>query len=134
MATADPAPASLARTAGAHRRVSSRDRVGTTRRWAVGVLALATVALAGYLVLLVVATALVATFVSGVFDLGPVGVDARSLVPSVATVLLVGWCTGLATSAAIAGGEVLGPRTAGLVAGGTGTVAGLAALALTGLL
>ena len=134
MASADPAPVTLARSAGVHRRVPEVDRVRTTQRWAVGVLVLATAALLAYLVLLVVAMAMLTAFVSGVLDIGPASFDARALGPSVATVLLVGWCTGLATSAATTRGEALGPRTAGLLAGGLGTASGLVVMALTGLL
>ena len=64
----------------------------------------------------------------------PVSFDLLAVAPDVAPVLLVGWCTGLAASAALARGETLGARTAGITAGALGTVAGAAVLALTGVL
>ena len=64
-----------------------------------------------------------------------VSFDVLSVATDVAPVLLVGWCTGLAASAALsARGEALGVRAAGITAGALGAVAGAAVLALTGLL
>ena len=67
-------------------------------------------------------------------DRTSVSIDVLSVAADVAPALLVGWCTGLATSAALARGEALGARAAGIAAGALGTTAGAAVLALTGLL
>ena len=48
--------------------------------------------------------------------------------------LLVGWCTGMATSVVLARGDALGARMAGVTAGGVGVLAGALVLRLTGLL
>jgi len=105
-------------------------RVVTTQRWTIGVLALSTVLLCAYLVLLVTATWLFASAWSGLTH-HPVSFDLLSVARDVAPVLLVGWCTGLAASAALARGEALGARAAGITAGVLGTVTGAAVLALT---
>ena len=110
------------------------DRVRTTQRWAVSVLALATVVLLAWAVALVAASWLAVTAVAAVTSAGPVSFDLRSVAAGVAPVLLVGWCTGLACAAVLAGGEALGARAAGIVAGAVGSTAGVAVMALTGLL
>ena len=108
-------------------------RVVTTRRWAIGVLAISTLLLVAYLVLVVALTWFFASTWNGLAG-GSLSIDLFSVAADVAPALLVGWCTGLATSAALTGGESLGPRTAGIVAGVLGSTAGAALLALTGLL
>ena len=108
-------------------------RVVTTQRWTVGVLALATVLLGAHLALLVTASWFLASAWGGLTHT-TVSFDLLSVATDVAPVLLVGWCTGLAASAALARGEALGARAAGLTAGALGGVAGAAVLALTGLL
>jgi len=105
----------------------------TTRRWAVGVLAVATVVLAAYVAALVVGVWLVAFAWSAMTSQDAV-LDVGGLVRDVAPALLVGWCTGLALSAWLTGEEALGPRASGIVAGVLGSSAGAAVLALTGLL
>lgn len=136
MSSADPAFTHLRPTSpvGAHRRRGDVDRVRTTQRWAVSVLVLATVALLAWVAVLVAASWLAVAALTAVTSGGPVTIDLRSVAASVAPVLLVGWCTGLACAAALAGGEALGARTAGLVAGLAGSVAGAAVMALTDLL
>lgn len=113
-------------------RSTDADRVVTTQRWTIGVLALATLLLTAYLILLVSTTWLLAAAWSGLTReaLSP---DLLSVAADVAPVLLAGWCTGLATSAALARGEALGARAAGLVAGAVGTTVGAALLMFTGL-
>lgn len=120
-----------ARATGATR-ASLTDRVETTQRWAIGVLAVATVLLGVYLALLVTATWLFAS-VWGGLTRDPVSVDLLSVVADVAPGLLVGWCTGLATSAVLGRGDALGARAAGIAAGALGATLGAAVLALTGL-
>ena len=106
----------------------------TTQRWAIGVLAVSTVLLLAYLALLVAVAWLFASGWGVVTAGQPATVDVLAILADVAPSLLVGWCTGLAASAVLAGGEALGARTAGLVAGAVGTTAGAAVLALTGIL
>jgi hypothetical protein len=109
------------------------ERARTTRRWAVAVLSLATVALLGYVVFLVAVVWVLASAWNDVFSIGGLSLDLLAVVRSVAPVLLVGWCTGLAACAALSRGEAMRPRTAGLAAGAVGTAAGAAVLALSNL-
>ncbi|HYN67224.1 MAG TPA: hypothetical protein VES93_10075 [Ornithinibacter sp.] len=109
------------------------DRVVTTQRWTIGVLALATLLLTGYLLLLVSTTWLLAATWSGLTR-DAVSLDLVSIARDVLPVLLVGWCTGLAASAALGRGEALGARTAGILAGVVGAVAAAVVLSLTDLL
>lgn len=109
-------------------------RVVTTQRWAVGVLAVSTLALIAYAALLVVASWLFAFGWNTVTAGESVSVDVLAIGADLAPALLVGWCTGLAASAVLARGEALGARGAGIAAGALGTTAGAALLALTGLL
>jgi len=106
----------------------------TTQRWAVGVLAVSTVLLLAYLALLVAGGWILASGWNVITGGQPATVDVLAILADVAPSLLVGWCTGLAASAVLAGGEALGARTAGLAAGAVGTTAGAAVLALTGIL
>ena len=109
----------------------------TTQRWAVGVLAVSTVLLLAYLALLVAGGWILASGWNVITGGQPATVDVLAILAILADVapsLLVGWCTGLAASAVLAGGEALGARTAGLAAGAVGTTAGAAVLALTGIL
>lgn len=129
--TADLGPSP---TVGAHRRAAHPDRVRTTRRWTVGVLAAATSALAAYLVLVVAAVWVVVSTVDAVAARDTPPLDLVAVLADVAPGLLVGWCTGLAASAALAGGEALGARVAGVAAGAVGMTAGAAVLAVTGIL
>ncbi|MEO5609374.1 MAG: hypothetical protein ABIQ61_07085 [Ornithinibacter sp.] len=123
-----------ARPPGAHREGDSLLRVRTIRRWAVGVLALATVALFAYAAVLLVAMSLLVFFWNGLSGGGPASLDAVAVARSLAPVLLVGWCSGLASSAALSGGEVIGPRTAGILSGAVGVLAGGLVMAMTDLL
>jgi hypothetical protein len=110
------------------------DAATTTQRWAIGVLAVSTVLLLADLALLVVGAWLLASGWNVVTTGQPATVDVLAILADVAPSLLVGWCTGLAASAVLTGGEALGTRTAGLAAGAVGTTAGAAVLALTGIL
>ena len=110
------------------------DSAVTTQRWAVGVLALSTLALVAYAALLVLANWLFAFGWSTVTTGESVSVDVLAIGADLAPALLVGWCTGLAGAAVLARGETLGARGAGVAAGALGTAAGAALLALTGLL
>ena len=121
-------------SAGAHRPNDPTARVRTTRRWAVGVLAVATAGLLAYLAAVLAAVWMFASAWDAVVGHGSGSIDALGLVVDVAPALLVGWCTGLAASAVLSRGEALGPRTAGVAAGLVGTVLGWAVLAMTGLL
>ena len=136
MSSADPAVTRMRPPGpvGAHRRRGDTDRVRTTQRWAGYVLALATIVLVAYLAVLVVASWLVVAAFTAVTSGGPMTVDLPAVVAAGAPVLLVGWCSGLACAAALAGGDALGARTAGIVAGLVGSTAGAAVMALTGLL
>ncbi len=109
-------------------------RVRRAQGWAVGVLAVATTALLGYVVALAAFTALVGIALDAVRHGGSPSVDLSLVVADVLPGLLVGWCIGLATTTVLARGEALSPRAAGLVSGVVGAAAGAAVLALTGLL
>ena len=106
----------------------------TARRWAVGVLALATVALGAYLSLAVVAAWLVVSAVQAVADLETAPFDPTSLLVDVAPGLLTGWCVGLVLAGVLGRGPALGARWAGCAAGALGSLAGGAVLAATGVL
>ena len=97
-------------------------------------LVFSTLALLGYVALLVVANWLFAVGWNAVTTGESVSVDVLAIGADLAPALLVGWCTGLAAAAVLCRGEALGPRTAGLAAGALGTAVGAALLALTGLL
>ena len=92
-------------------------RVRRAQGWAVGVLAVATTCLLGYVVLLLAAVSLAGTALQAVGrrDLPPV--DLSSVAADVLPGLLVGWCLGLAATTVLARGEALSPRAAGLVSG-----------------
>lgn len=60
-------------------------------------------------------------------------VDLVGAVADLLPGLLVGWCTGLAAVSVLARGEALGPRAAGMAAGGLGIVAGAVVLRATGV-
>lgn len=99
-------------------------RLGTARRWMVGALAVATLAL------FVVVLRFLSAF--GVLDdLTPSGaLDVAGLVlPG----LLVGWCTGFAALALLLGDDLVRPRTVGLLAAFVGCVLGAALLPLGGI-
>ena len=110
-------------------------RWATARRWAVGVLALASVALAGYLALLLLA----ASVVAWAFDVvrpGGVegGVDLAGLAADTLPGLFLGWCSGLAATASLARGHALGARVNGVTGAVLGILAGALVLRLTGVL
>lgn len=106
-------------------------RWGTARRWAVAVLVVATLAMAGHLALVVVATSMAAWVIEVVRPGAASGLDVVGLVLDSLPALLVGWCTGLAVTAATARGEALGARSAGVVGGAVGVGAGVAVLRVT---
>lgn len=110
------------------------DAAATTQRWAIGVLALSSGLLLAYATLLVAPAWLFAVGWNVVTAGHAASVDALAVGADLAPALLVGWCTGLAASAALTRGPALGARTAGVAAGAVGTAAGAALLALTGLL
>ena len=102
--------------------------------WAVGVLAVATTALLGYVVALAAVASLVGIALDAVRHRGSPSVDLSLVAADVLPALLVGWCIGLATTTVLARGETLSPRAAGLVSGVVGATAGAAVLALNGIL
>lgn len=104
------------------------------RRWTVGVLGVGTVALLVHATLLVAMAWLLGSVFEAVTARESVQVDLFAVAADVAPVLLLGWCSGMATSASIARGETLGARTAGVVSGTVGIVAALLVMRLTGLL
>jgi hypothetical protein len=106
----------------------------TARRWAVGVLLVATLALVAYLALVTVAAALAVVLLGAVLDLDATRLDLAGVAVDAAPALLVGWCLGLAAAAGLAGRTSLGPRVTGLLAGGLGAAAGAGVLSLSGLL
>jgi len=110
------------------------DTAGTTRRWAVAVLSVSTLALVAYAALLVVAFRMFAFGWNTVTTGEPVSVDVLAIGSDLAPALLVGWCTGLAGAAVLARAEALGARGAGIAAGLLGTATGAALLGLTDLL
>lgn len=123
------------RPRGAHRAAARDvDRLPTVQRWAAAVLVLATVGLAVYVALAATAVWLVGSVIDVVTGGGSASLDALAVARHVAPVLLVGWCTGMATAVGLAPGRALGARAAGLLAGSVGTAAGLVVLLLTGLL
>lgn len=110
---------------------------GTHRQctpWAVAVLLVGTFALAGYLVLVVAAAALAASFAAalGLLDRVP-PLDVPRLLADVAPGVLVGWGVGLVTARALSGGAALGHRLAGVASGVLGCVVGAAVLRATGV-
>ncbi|GAA4414055.1 hypothetical protein GCM10023168_37360 [Fodinibacter luteus] len=113
-----------------HDRVATTEWVRTAQRWTAGTLVLATVVLLGYLAAVVGAAWLVGSAVEVVAGRELGDLDVIAVAADVAPVLLVGWCTGLATCAALCRGEALGPRASGLVAGAVGALAGAAVLSL----
>ncbi|KGN41505.1 hypothetical protein [Knoellia aerolata] len=106
----------------------------STRRWAVGVLSVATVLLTAWLTLVIVAAWLVGSAIEVVRDRDVGALDLTALLVEVAPGLLVGWGVGLAAAALLGRGEALGPRGAGVAAGSLGVLAGAAVLAATGAL
>lgn len=106
----------------------------TTRRWAVAVLTLATVALAAYLALVVVAVWLFGSSMEVLADRDLGALDLRGLFVDVVPGLLVGWGAGFAATVVLGRGEALTARGAGIVSGSLGVVAGAAVLAATGIL
>ena len=102
--------------------------------WAVGVLAVATTALLGYVVALAAVASLVGIALDAVRHRGSPSVDLSLVAADVLPGLLVGWCIGLATTTVLARGESMSPRAAGLVSGVVGATAGAAVLALNGIL
>lgn len=119
---------------GSRRDVVEARRWVTARRWAVGVLGLASAALAGWLALLVVAASMVGWALEVVRPGSvPGGLNPTGLLADALPGLLVGWCSGLAATATLARGDALGPRTHGVLGAGLGVLAGALVLRLTGL-
>ena len=106
----------------------------TASAWATVVLAVATVALLVYVALVVAASWLVVSAVSAVVPVGPAELDPVRIAADVAPGLLVGWCTGRATAAALEHDESVPSAVAGLAAGALGVTTGAVALAFTGIL
>ena len=102
--------------------------------WAVAVLLVGTFALAGYLVLVVAAATLAASFAAaiGLLDRVP-PFDVPRLLAAVAPGVLVGWGVGLVTARALSGGPALGHRLAGVASGLLGCVVGAVVLRATGV-
>ena len=120
---------------GSRRDAVEARRWATARRWAVGVLALATVALLAHLALAVVAASMVGWVLEAVRP-GTVdgGLDLSGLAADALPGLFVGWCSGLAATAALARGEALTARSHGVLGGALGVIAGALVLRLTGIL
>lgn len=93
-----------------------------------------TVVLVGYLVLVVAAAALAASFASavGLVDHVP-PLDVPGLLADVAPGPLVGWGVGLVTARALSGGAAVGHRLAGVASGVLGCVVGAVVLRATGV-
>jgi hypothetical protein len=125
--SAPPDPAGAPRDAGL-------ERVRSARRWAVGVLVVATLVLAAYLALVLVAVWFVGSAMEALSsrDLGSLDV-AASLLKAVPG-LLAGWAAGLSASMVLARGEALDARAAGLCSGVLGALVGAVVLALTGVI
>ncbi|MFQ6171357.1 hypothetical protein ACK8HX_07095 [Oryzobacter sp. R7] len=120
---------------GTRRDVVEARRWATARRWAVGVLTLASVALAGWLALVLVAASLVVRAVEVVRPGSPPGgVDGVGIAADVLPGVFLGWCTGLAATATLARGDALGARANGVTGALLGVVAGALVLRLTGVL
>ncbi|MFC7491020.1 MULTISPECIES: hypothetical protein [unclassified Knoellia] len=112
----------------------SGSRPLSARWWAVGVLSAATLVLAGYLTLVIVAAWLLVSAVDAVRDVETAALDLTSLLLDVAPGVLVGWGVGLAAAALLGRGESMQPRGAGVAAGSLGALVGVAVLAVTGVL
>ncbi|WP_404385438.1 hypothetical protein LL946_05135 [Knoellia locipacati] len=110
------------------------DRVRTARRWAVGVLAVATLLLVAYLALVLVAVWLVGAAIDVLSSQDVGSLDVAGLFVTAVPGLLVGWCVGLGATWVLARGEALGARAAGLTSGAVGVLGGAAVLAATGVL
>lgn len=110
------------------------DRVRVARRWTVGILVVATVVLAGYLVLVLVAVWLVGAAFDAVTSREPGTLDVTGLLVAAVPGLFTGWCVGLVAASVLARGEALGARAAGLCSGVLGTLAGAVVLAITGVI
>jgi hypothetical protein len=108
-------------------------RVRTAQRWAVGVLLGATVALVGYLALLIAFAWLLVSAYGAVGSGHQAALDLSSAAADVLPGLLVAWCSGLAATTMLARGEALGPRAAGILSGLLGVVAGSLVLLATGI-
>lgn len=104
------------------------------RRWTVGVLVAGTLAAAAYLAAVLAAVWLIASAYGAITAGGSARLDVAAAAADLAPGLLVGWCTGLAAVSVLARGEALGPRAAGVTAGGLGVLAGALVLRLTGVL
>ncbi|GAA4113323.1 hypothetical protein GCM10022415_08590 [Knoellia locipacati] len=104
------------------------------RRWSVGVLALATVVLAAYLALVVVAAWLVGSTIEAIAARDVGSVDVGGLAVSTIPGLVGGWGVGLGAAALLARGEAVAARAVGVTAGLLGVVVGAVVLAVTGVL
>ncbi len=106
-------------------------RYRRARRWTVGVLVAATLALAVWVALLLLGAWLVGSAYDLLTGKSSGGVDLAVVAADVLPGLLVGWCAGLASLAVIVRGEALGPRACGLASGALGTAVGAALLSAT---
>ncbi|MFW5473617.1 hypothetical protein ACOCJ5_09915 [Knoellia sp. CPCC 206450] len=109
-----------------------RDPTRVARRWAVCVLTAATVALAAWLTLGLVAVWLVGSTIEAVSarDIGTL--DVAGLLVTTLPGLVGGWAVGLGAAVLLGRGEAMGARAAGVAAGLLGVVVGAALLAATG--
>lgn len=105
-------------------------RYVTARRWAVGVLAVATAALGAWLVVLHLGMLLVLRFVEVFLPGSGATPGVLPLVVDALPGLLAGWCTGFAALAVLVRAEAPGPRACGVAAGALGAVVGAAVLGL----
>lgn len=106
----------------------------TARRWTVGVLGVGTLALAAYVVVLLLALRLFVGAIAVVTGRPTGGLDMVGVAVDLLPGTLAGWGVGLAALAALRRVEGIGPRSAGLLAGGLGVATGAALLTYSGIL
>lgn len=134
MTGAEHPSVSLPPEEGGLRDPSAADRARTARRWAVGVLAVATLVLVAYLALVLVAVWLVGAAIDVLSSQDVGSLDVAALFVAAVPGLLVGWCVGLGATWVLARGEASGARAAGLTSGALGVLVGTAVLAATGVI
>lgn len=113
---------------------SAIDAVRSTRRWAVGVLVLGTLALAAYLAMVLAVGWVLLSAVDTVTGRETTDIDLARVLTDVTPGVGLGWCVGLGAAALLGRGSALGARVAGLAAGTLGAAAGAAVLAVTGII
>ncbi len=109
-------------------------RSRTALRWAAGVLGCATVALVGYLSVLIAFVWMMGAAVDILRPSERTELDLASFATDVLPGLTLAWCSGLAATAVLSRAEALGPRAAGILSGLLGVGAGALVLNATDLL